>query len=126
MTQVKMAEIEWPAIIKLTENDEMLYLAHQRDWLEIACLNQHHFINTDLLLDSKGQQYLISAAPTDENEDPIAELPKLLKQEQKLPLTDFIKWVQNHANAIGQCCIAKLAFTTISQGIDIVRSLDEQ
>lgn len=63
MTSVKMSSIEWPAIVKLTQNDELLYLEHQRDWLELACLYQHHFIETDQLLDSKGQRYLISACP---------------------------------------------------------------
>ena len=51
MTQVKMADIQWPAVVKLTQNDELLYLGHQRDWLELACLYQHQFIDTDLLLD---------------------------------------------------------------------------
>lgn len=125
MTQVKMADIQWPAVVKLTQNDELLYLGHQRDWLELACLYQHQFVDTDLLLDSNGNQYLIRATPSTIHEDPIGELPKLLKQEQKLPLTDFIKWVQKHANAVGQCCVAKLAFTTFAQGMEIVHSLDD-
>lgn len=125
MTSVKMSSIEWPAIVKLTQNDELLYLEHQRDWLELACLYQHHFIETDQLLDSKGQRYLISACPQKIHEDPVGELPRLLHQKQDLPLNEFIKWVQNHAQALGQCCVAKLAFTTIAQGIEIVRTLDE-
>ncbi|MGI2118211.1 DUF4144 family protein [Shewanella oncorhynchi] len=125
MTSVKMSSIEWPAIVKLTQNDELLYLEHQRDWLELACLYQHHFIETDQLLDSKGQRYLTSACPQKIHEDPVGELPRLLRQKQDLPLNEFIKWVQNHAQALGQCCVAKLAFTTIAQGIEIVRTLDE-
>lgn len=125
MSRVKMSDIEWPAVIKLVQNDELLYLAHPRDWLELACLYQHHFTNEDLLLDCAGRRYLISANPHIVHEDPVSELPQLLKQEQNLPLTDFIKWVQNHANALGHCCVAKLAFTTIGQGMEIVRSLDE-
>ncbi|MGL5486541.1 MAG: DUF4144 family protein, partial [Shewanella sp.] len=72
-----------------------------------------------------GNQYLIRATPTTIYEDPIGEQPNLLKKEQKLSLTDFIKWVQKHANAIGQCCVAKLAFTTFAQGMEIVQSLDD-
>jgi hypothetical protein len=125
MTSVNMSHIEWPAVVKLTQNDELIYLAHQRDWLELACLYQHHFIDTDQLLDSKGQTYLISAHPQKIHEDPVGELPQLLRQEQGLALTEFIKWVQNHAQALGQCCVSKLAFTTISQGIEIVRTLDD-
>lgn len=125
MTSVNMSSIEWPAIVKLTQHDELLYLEHQRDWLELACLYQHHFIETDQLLDSKSQLYFISATPQKIHEDPVGELPQLLRQQQVLPLTEFIKWVQNHAQALGQCCVAKLAFTTITQGFEIVRTLEE-
>ncbi|MCL1091581.1 DUF4144 domain-containing protein [Shewanella profunda] len=125
MTSVKMSDIQWPAVVKLIQNDELLYLAHQRDWLELACLYQHHFTDKDQLLDSKGYRYHISANSHTVYEDPIGELPKLLQQEQHLPLTEFIKWVQNHAKALDHCCVAKLAFTTISQGMEIVRTLDE-
>jgi len=125
MTCVKMSDIEWPAVVKLSQNDELLYLAHQRDWLELACLYQHHFTEEDQLLDSAGHRYLISANPRTVHEDPVGELPQLLLQVQNLSLTDFIKWVQNHATAQGQCCVAKLAFTTIGQGMEIVRTLEE-
>lgn len=126
MTQVKITDIQWPAIVKLAQHDELLYLAHQADWLALASLHQRQFVDADLLLDSLGEQYLIRATPTTIHENPIGELPNLLKQQQKLSLTDFIKWVQKHANAIGQCCVAKLAFTTFAQGMEIVHSLDEQ
>ena len=74
---------------------------------------------------SSDLRYLISACPQKIHEDPVGELPRLLRQKQDLPLNEFIKWVQNHAQALGQCCVAKLAFTTIAQGIEIVRTLDE-
>ncbi|MGL4713338.1 MAG: DUF4144 family protein [Shewanella sp.] len=130
MSYVKMSSIEWPAIVKLTQNDELLYLEHQKDWLELACLYQHHFIETDQLLDSKGQRYLInvcsqSVCSQKNHEDPVGELPRLRRQKQDLPLNELITWVQHHAQALGQCCVAKLAFTTIAQGIEIVRTLDE-
>ncbi|MGL5360760.1 MAG: DUF4144 family protein, partial [Shewanella sp.] len=51
-------------------------------------------------------------------------LPMLLPQTP-LPLAEFILWVQHHANALGHCCVTKLSFNTISQGMAILRSLDD-
>ncbi|MGL5048590.1 MAG: DUF4144 family protein [Shewanella sp.] len=130
MSYVKMSSIEWPAIVKLAQNDELLYLEHQKDWLELASLYQHHFIETDQLLDSKGQRYLIKVCSqrvcSQKIHDlPVSELPQLRRQKQDLPLNEFITWVQHHAQALGQCCVAKLAFTTMSQGFEMVRTLEK-
>lgn len=125
MPQSPISKVEWPAVVKLHQDSELIFLEHQQDWLELACTHQHHFTAEDLLLDSCGFLYQIDANPLQEFDDPVGQLPQLIAKADPLPLTDFIKWVQEYAQALGQCCIAKLAFTSISQGMNIVRSLDE-
>ncbi|QSX30526.1 hypothetical protein JYB88_02365 [Shewanella cyperi] len=116
-------DIHWPAIIKLVNSDELLLLESPRDWLEIACLYQHSFQEGDCLADSDGQQYRISA-PEAQQDSPVAHLPNLSPQSFPLTPLELLPWVRAHALAAGQCCIAKLGFTTVAQGIELVRSLD--
>lgn len=125
MSPSSIFTLQWPAVVKLHQDSELIFLEHQQDWLELACTHQHHFSAEDLLLDSHGNLYQIDANPLQEFDDPIGQLPQLIAKIEPLPLTDFIKWVQEYAQALGQCCVAKLAFTSIHQGMNIVRSLDE-
>jgi len=116
-------EINWPAIIKLVNSDELLVLESPRDWLEMACLYQHSFQEGDCLADSDGRQYKISAGqPLPDS--PVAQLPNLDRQNSRLTPLELLPWVRAHALAAGQCCIAKLGFTTVAQGIALVRSLE--
>ena len=127
-----MTNIYWPAVVKLTQNDELLYLATKRDWLELACLYQHHFSENDTLIDSSGATYQIVNDSLHQLDRPkedqllVAGFPGLALKQEPISLTEFIQLVRAHAQAVGQCCSAKLAFSTLAQGIDMVKYLDEQ
>lgn len=122
-----LTAIHWPALVKLAGSAELLYLSNADDWLALARLNRAHFTEADQLLDSQGQRYQILAAgaePFYAEIDVWDPLPTLLPQTP-LPLEEFIQWVQHHANALGNCCVTKLSFNTLSQGMEIVRSLND-
>ncbi|MGL4615406.1 MAG: DUF4144 family protein [Shewanella sp.] len=109
--------IQWPAIVKLAGSDELLYLDNAIDWLSLANLNRAHFISpADQLVDSAGQRYFIHTNAG-------SNLPRLQQHPTTLALQEMISWVQHHANALGHCCVSKLSFTSLSQGLQIVRSL---
>lgn len=116
MSRKQLATIQWPAIVKLAGSDELLYLDNAIDWLSLANLNRAHFSPEDQLVDSAGQRYFIH---TNAGSNP----PRLQLHPTTLALQEMISWVQHHANALGHCCVSKLSFTSLSQGLQIVRSL---
>ncbi|NMH65838.1 DUF4144 family protein [Shewanella salipaludis] len=120
-----MSSIHWPAVVKLAQHDELIYLDSHRDWIELACLYQHGFHHDDRLLDSQGRRYAIVPAPGMPISAPVAELASLQLLDSDMPVFDFIKLVRQHAMTAGHCCVAKLAFTTIAQGIELVKYLEE-
>ena len=132
-----MTEIHWPAVVKLVQNDELLYLPQKRDWLELACLYQRQFSDDDYLIDNMGHKYHIVGPSSPKNaqspvnaldadESPVVLFPWLQAQHSDISITEFVQLVRFHAQATGQCCSAKLAFSTIDQGIAMVKYLEEQ
>ncbi|MCE9789658.1 DUF4144 domain-containing protein [Shewanella chilikensis] len=118
-----MTQPTWPAILKPADSDELLFLENERDWLEYICLHQHLSCQGDQLIDSGGLCYPILPA-TRSNEPVLASLPQIGPSQSRLELTDLKLLVQKHAAALGSCCVAKLAFITFPQGLEMVRYLD--
>ncbi|WP_144212737.1 DUF4144 family protein [Shewanella donghaensis] len=124
-----MQEIQWPAIIKQQDCEELIYLASDRDWLEYCCLTPHILDSTDQLLDTKGNTYDIAFENDSQLEfrnQATTQLPQLSLSIKPIDVLVFIKYVRLHAQLNGHCCSSKLAFSTIKQGIETVEFLDSE
>ena len=116
-----MQDIHWPAIIKQQDNEGLIYLASEIDWLEYCCLTPYIIHSTDQLLDTKGNTYDIAFKETNQTTDDILQLTLSI---QPISLLTLIEDVKLHAQLNGHCCSSKLFFTSIKQGIETVEFLD--
>lgn len=122
-----MQQIHWPAILQFDQDDELMYLANQQDWLSFICANQYNVCFQDKLIDSSGSIFLInkplnSKACAEQN---VAQLPNLVKQAQPISLLQMLTIVRHYGQFQGHCCSAKIMFTSIEQGINTVAELEQ-
>jgi hypothetical protein len=109
-----MSAIQWPGVIKLSQSDEMHYIANEQQWR--AFQGNHLSIPEDTLIDSQGHLYCLNGS-------------RLTEDHRACPpvaLGEFIHLVQLHAQSLNQCCSAKIGFKTLAQGLALVQYLTEQ
>jgi hypothetical protein len=102
--------ITWPAILKLNGEDELIYIADAEQFIDDNAIRQTHFIEQDILIDSKGNAYHI----TSHNSLTLTALPEQLSLEHIEAL--FQRHLSNHGN----CCVAKFHANSISEAINCV------
>lgn len=112
-----MKIINWPAILKYHGEDELIYLASETKWNNDADLSAFNYEEDDALIDNNGRVYHLNKSekgmihPTSTNDI--------------IPLSQLIKLVQKHAATNGECCIEKIVFKSIAEGIKLVASMSE-
>ncbi|RVT46151.1 hypothetical protein EMM73_10640 [Rheinheimera sediminis] len=97
--------ISYPAIFKFTGQDELIYLAGPSCFRQFHALQQLYLTPEDLLIDAKGQAYLLHQM----NQDSSA-LPLVFKQFE---LSELTAMVQSHFFALAQSCIVKIQAESI-------------
>ena len=104
--------IDWPAVIVFDGDTELTYIANQEQWLHDTELHAMTYRDTDVLIDSQGQLFSLQSGNNGAIE------PKALKQ--RIELQRFVRLVQVHAAACGECCIQKISFNNISEGLSLI------
>jgi len=108
--------INWPAIIKHSGDDELIYINDQEQWDAEIELHSVEYIVTDCLIDSAGHVFELT-----NRKDGIVK-PK--DNADVLELKVILGLVKAHAAQSGSCCVAKLYAPTIGEAFKIVESLD--
>lgn len=109
--------INWPAVIQFEGDDELVFVGSEADWSKDAESLLYNHSGNDRLIDSSGQILSLvhkqgSAIRTEDSGSTIA-------------LEDFIKLVRIHASNSHRCCIEKISFRDIHEGILLIASMDD-
>lgn len=102
--------IHWPAIIKLSGVDELIFIPTHASLQTHAHLRDIRFHHDDHLYDSAGQEFLINPMKP---EEPIPT-------GRHITLEKAVQLVRLHATQDGACCIAKLNANSIADAIALV------
>ena len=114
---VSMNMINWPAVVQFDGDDELVYVSSHKAWNSEAESLLYNHSSGDRLIDSSGQIYRLVR-----NED-----GKLHAENNgnTIALDDFIRLVRIHASNSHRCCIEKIHFRDIREGIVLIASMDE-
>lgn len=110
--------INWPAVIKYHGDDELGYIDSESEWNNDADLSACDYDSSDYLIDCHGCVYRL-----DNKENGVV---RPLLMNNTITCYQFIKLVKLHASALGECCIEKIVFNSLKEGIQLVGSLVEK
>lgn len=99
--------VQWPAIIKLHADDELIFVADAAQLISDDALKHMHVQEQDRLIDSNGAVYRISKAPT----------ITLVKKDLVQSLDDVEGLLRLHLSNNGTCCVAKFYAPSIREAI---------
>ena len=110
--------ISWPVIINYHGDDELASVASESEWNNDSGLSAYNYHTSDVLIDNSGCIYLLNTT-----EDGIVHPHST---NRTISLNQLIKLVQRHAALQGECCIEKIIFKSISEGIQLVTSMRDE
>jgi len=109
--------VNWPAIIKYSNDPELIYVSDQTEWENDVDLYCFEYDESDCLIDSSGDIYALTKIDN-----------KFINPEangDSMSLEEILGLVKAHAAQKGSCCVAKLYAPTICNAFKIVGSLNE-
>ncbi len=109
--------VNWPAILKHSDDAELVYIKDQDTWDNDTDLHNFEYDVTDHLIDSSG---IIFNLAHKENHY-ITPIPDGNVMELKY----ILGLVKAHAAQSGSCCVAKLYAPSIPEAYKIVEFLNE-
>lgn len=109
--------MNWPAIIKHADDEELIYVCDQGEWDSDADLHGVVYDEADFLIDATGQLYGLTAQ-LNKHVIPTA-------RHASMPLLDILSLIKSHAASTGSCCAAKLYAPTIVDAFKILASLNK-
>ena len=109
--------MNWPCIIKHSDDAELVYVGDQSEWDYDADLHCFEYDESDCLIDSSGDIYTLTK--------PCNKFVKPEASGDSMSLVEILGLVKAHAAQKGSCCVAKLYAPTISGAFKIVESLNE-
>ena len=110
--------IAWPAVIKYSGEDELLFIKDESTWLADDDLSAYVYDVNDMLIDSNGSLYCLNYHVKNRQ----THVKALLKV---VPIDQFEGWVKNHLALLNQCCSSKLTLLSITDGLALLEQLSE-
>jgi len=112
------ALLNWPGIIKHSDDAELVYVCDQAEWDNDADLQHSEYDESDVLIDSSGQVFGLSR-----RENGFVE-PE--PRQDTMSLQEILGLIKAHAACKGSCCVAKIYAPTIADAFRIVASLQDR
>jgi hypothetical protein len=109
--------INWPAVIHYDGDDELVYIDSEEEWLRDAESHLYKHNDADRLIDSSGNVFSFGHAQHDVR-SPSAT-------GSRIALEDFIRLVRIHASSSHKCCIEKINFRNMTEGVSLVASMNK-
>ncbi len=103
----KNHSVDWPAIIKLDGDGELIYVADAGQLIEDSALQQTYFREQDKLIDSSGSTYRINVGST----------LNLTPTNECMTLEEIEVLLQLHLSNHGTCCVAKFHANSIREAL---------
>jgi hypothetical protein len=110
--------INWPAVIKYDNDEELVYVGSEEEWIRDAESHLYSQSDGDRLIDSSGNIFSLDHVLNDIQNPPASG--------DRVTLEDFIRLVRIHASNSHRCCIEKIYFRNIAEGICLIASMNEQ
>ncbi|MGF1698731.1 DUF4144 domain-containing protein [Photobacterium makurazakiensis] len=104
--------IQWPCIFKLDGDSELMFLGSES--MLASELESLIWSNSDRLIDSHGQSYIIYQA----RESYTFEL-----QDVALSLTSITQLIQEHEFSKAEVCLTKIQFRSVQEAIQSLASV---
>lgn len=99
--------VQWPAILKLHADDELIYIADAEQFTNDGALCQMHVQAKDMLIDSLGAVYRI------QNRQEL----ELYATAASLSLNEVEDLLRRHLANHGTCCVSKFHASSIHEAI---------
>jgi len=109
--------INWPVIIKHSDDPELIFISSQTEWDNDVDLHCFEYEAADYLVDSHGKIYTLNEKEKSYINPEPSGGSKSLKE--------ILGLVKEHAAQQGSCCVAKLYAPSIKEAFKIVESLNE-
>jgi hypothetical protein len=107
--------IDWPAIIHVDGDDELVLVGSAQEWSSHDGWSAVEYSADDFLFDSGGQVYRLDCSSNG--------FAQPEATGRVVSISEFIALVKRHAALSSACCIEKIAFRNIEEGMAIVASL---
>ena len=109
--------INWPAVIKFDGDEELVFIRSNTEWKRDAESLLYNHSGDDQLIDSSGRVYSLV-----HHEDGSLHTENT---GSTVGLTQFVKLVRIHASNSHRCCIEKINFRDIAEGIRLIASMSD-
>jgi hypothetical protein len=109
--------VNWPGIIKHSNDAELIYVSDQSGWDNDADIHYFEYDESDCLIDSSGKIYTLTKRSNNH--------VKPEASGDSMSLDKILGLVKAHAAQKNSCCVAKLYAPTISDAFKIIESLNE-
>jgi len=109
--------ISWPAFIYVDGDDELTYIASDVQWINHPEWSTVEYSADDVLVDSTGRIYHM--------DNMLNGRVQPASTDQVISLNQLVLLVQRHAALNNACCIEKIGFRNIGEGLAIIASLTE-
>jgi hypothetical protein len=109
--------MNWPVIIKHSDDAELIYVSDQSDWDKDDDLHHFDYHESDYLVDSSGNIFSLTTRESQR----VRPEPR----GKSMPLPELLGLIKAHAAQKGSCCVAKLYAPTIGEAFKIVASLND-
>ena len=109
--------VKWPVVIRYRGDDELTYVGSVEEWKRDAESHLYTHQSGNQLIDSNGLVYdIVPSQRHGFDYEPC---------DERIALEDFIMLVQIHASSAHRCCIEKIRFRSIAEGIALVAGMDD-
>ncbi len=109
--------INWPAVIHYDGDDELIYIDSEVEWIRDADSHLYNHKDGDRLIDSNGYIFKLDHLQ--------GEIRNPSTAGNRIALEDFIRLVRIHASNSHRCCIEKINFRSIAEGISLIASMNK-
>ncbi len=109
--------INWPAVINYDGDDELIYIGSYDEWIRDAESHLYNHKDGDRLIDSSGDIFYLDHVQDD--------IRNSQATGNRITLEDFIRLVRIHASNSHRCCIEKIYFRNIAEGISLITSMNQ-
>jgi hypothetical protein len=107
MSQSNLNLVNFPAVIKLHADDELMLITNKFEFENDQNLSNMYFQPQDILIDKRGHVFNLHKA----------ERLTLLKTDDILSLDEVIMLVKLHLSNHGACCISKFSAESIEDAL---------
>lgn len=102
--------VNWPAVIKLQGDDELIYIPNATAWEQDPDLSGYHYNDNDRLIDSCGNSYSLVT-----NQQ--SKTANISPCNMKYNSVEFCELLKAHFLCLQHCCVSKFFIKSIDEGM---------